>query len=87
VTAGPLGTAQLAVSGLDEAPAGRVYEAWVIAGGRAPQPAGLFAGGRKVVVQLTRPVPPGSTVAVTLERAGGAKAPTTPILVSTRVSA
>jgi hypothetical protein len=39
------------------------------------------------VVRLTRPAPDGSIVAVTLERAGGAQAPTTPVLVSTTVSA
>jgi anti-sigma-K factor RskA len=83
----PSGAAQLAVSGFDRAAVGKVYEVWVIEAGRAPRPAGLFAGGDKAVVRLTRRVPAGATVAVTLERAGGAKAPTTPVLVSTRLSA
>ena len=80
------GVAQLTVTGLPPAPAGKAYEIWVI-NGEAAHPAGLFGGGGKTVVQLTRPVLVGSTVAVTLERAGGARAPTTPILLSTRLSA
>lgn len=80
------GVAQLTVTGLPAAPAGKAYEIWVIDGGAA-RPAGLFAGGGKTVVRLTRPVLVGSTVAVTLERAGGARAPTTPILLSTQLSA
>jgi anti-sigma factor RsiW len=83
LTVAPSGSAQLAVSGLDPAPAGKVYEAWVIAAGK-PLPAGVFAGGGKtVVVPLTRPVPKGATVAITLERAPGATTPTPPILLQT----
>jgi anti-sigma factor RsiW len=80
------GVARLTVTGLPAAPAGKAYEIWVIDGG-SPHPAGLFAGGDKSVIRLTRPVRVGSTVAVTLERAGGARAPTTPILLSTRLTA
>jgi len=80
------GVARLTVTGLPAAPAGKAYEIWVIDGG-APHPAGLFAGGDKSVIRLTRQVRVGSTVAVTLERAGGARAPTTPILLSTRLTA
>jgi anti-sigma factor RsiW len=83
LTIAPSGSAQLAVSGLDPAPAGKVYEAWVIAAGK-PLPAGVFAGGGKtVVVRLTRPVPKGASVAITLERAPGATTPTLPILLQT----
>jgi anti-sigma-K factor RskA len=74
------GTAQLAVSGFDRAPAGKVYEAWVIAGGK-PVPAGVFRG--DTVVRLERPVPKGATVAVTLENAPRAQTPTLPILAQT----
>ena len=84
----PAGAAQLSVSGFDAAPAGKAYEIWVSEPGGAPRPAGLFSGGGKVVIRMARPVPEGGTVAVTLERAGGAKAPTTPILAqTTRLSA
>ena len=50
--------------------------------GKAPIPAGLFdvRGGRAVIV-LEPTVEPGAIVAVTLEAAGGAPAPTgTPLL-------
>ena len=80
------GVTTATITGLDAAPSGKAYELWVIEGS-TPKPAGLFADGGKQVVRLTRPAPEGSTVAVTLERAGGAPAPTTRVLVSTRVAA
>ncbi|HVM16157.1 MAG TPA: anti-sigma factor [Gaiellaceae bacterium] len=68
--------AALVVSGLGAPPAGHTYEIWVIQD-EQPVPAGLFAGGEDVqVVRLDEPVPPGATVAVTIERAGGVEAPT-----------
>jgi anti-sigma-K factor RskA len=79
------GAALASVSGFDPAPAGKAYEIWVLDGG-APQPAGLFSGGEKQVVRLTKPVSAGSKVAVTLERAGGATTPTPPILLQTTAS-
>jgi anti-sigma factor RsiW len=86
LTRTPSGATQAVVSGFERAPAGKAYELWVIDRG-GPRPAGLFAGGAKQVVTLTRPVKPGSTVAVTLERARGARAPTGPILEQTTASA
>jgi anti-sigma factor RsiW len=74
--------AQLAVSGFDPAPKGKVYEAWVIADGK-PVPAAVFPGGGHAVVVLERPVPKGATVAVTLEQAPRAQTPTLPILAQT----
>jgi anti-sigma-K factor RskA len=71
----PSGEGTLIVSGLSSAPAGKTYEAWVIQDGRA-HAAGLFpGGGNPTAVQLTRPVPGGAIVAVTLERAGGVAQP------------
>lgn len=62
------------------APADKDYEIWVIEGA-TPRPAGLFDGGRRIV-QLSRPVPRGASVAVTLEREGGVQRPTaTPLFV------
>jgi hypothetical protein len=69
------GDAVLIVSRLDRAPAGKTYEIWVISG-NLPRPAGLFQGGRDTVVPLTRLVPKGATVALTLERVGGSARPT-----------
>lgn len=79
------GEAALVVAGLERAPAGKTYEVWVIRG-RKPVPAGLFEGEReRDVVELTRPVPRGSTVAVTVERDGGVDAPTSRPLFTARV--
>jgi anti-sigma-K factor RskA len=74
------GRGVLVVCGLGEAPSSKTYEAWIIAG-KAPQPAGLFHGGSGCSpLVLTQRVPKGATVAATLERSGGATAPTSPIL-------
>jgi anti-sigma-K factor RskA len=81
------GVARATVSGFDAAPAGKTYELWVIEGTTPPRPAGLFEGGDEQVITLTRPAPDGSTVAVTLEQAGGVMTPTLPILKQTTVSA
>jgi anti-sigma-K factor RskA len=77
------GKAWLAVSKLPPADAGKTYELWVIEG-ETPRPAGLFRGAPSpTVVRVERPVPDGAVVAVTLERAGGVKRPTTtPVVVS-----
>jgi anti-sigma-K factor RskA len=80
------GVAELTVSGLPDAPNGKAYEIWVIEGKTAPKPAGLFTDTGESVA-LTRPAPAGSTVAVTLEQAGGSETPTAPIRVSTTVPA
>jgi anti-sigma-K factor RskA len=65
------GEAWLVVSGLEAAPSDKTYEAWVIEDEDAV-PAGLFHGGEsRTLVRLSREVPEGAVVAVTLERAGG----------------
>jgi hypothetical protein len=71
------------VTCLDEAPADKTYEAWVISS-EVPRPAGLFRGGCGSV-ELTRPVTPGDTVAVTIETAGGVDVPRGDILMSANV--
>jgi anti-sigma-K factor RskA len=74
------GQAGLLVCGLAGAPSAKTYEAWVISG-KSPVPAGLFRGGNGCSsLLLTQRVPKNATVAVTLERAGGATSPTLPIL-------
>lgn len=80
------GVAEMTVTGLPDAPAGKTYEVWVI-NGSTPSRAGLFHEGGTQTLSLSRPVPPGATVAVTLEKAGGVDAPTTPVIVSTTYSA
>ena len=80
------GSGALVVSDLAPAPAGKTYEAWVVQGGHAT-PAGTFTGGRRTIVfRLTRALPAGAIVAVTLERAGGVDQPTnTPFITSAPV--
>jgi len=78
----PSGEAVLVVNRLQKAPAGKTYEAWVIPRNGSAKPAGLFGGGDdRTIVRLQRSVPRGSTIAATIERAGGVDAPTaSPIL-------
>ena len=72
----PEGDAALIVNDLAAAPSGKTSEAWVIEAD-TPQPAGTFAGGGpQTAFALTRTVPDGATVAVTIEPAGGSESPT-----------
>lgn len=72
----PNGRAALIISGLDKAPPGKEYQAWIVTG-KTAKSAGLFKGGStRLVIPLAQRIPKGSIFAVTLERAGGAPAPT-----------
>ena len=75
------GQAALVLPDLGEAPAGKTYQAWVIKDGN-PISAGTFPGeyGTDVVL-LDGDVAEGEVVAVTLEKAGGAKTPSLPPVV------
>jgi anti-sigma-K factor RskA len=77
VFVGTGGKATLSTTGLAAAPRGKTYEAWVIPPGRQPRPAGLFRGGQDSSLALRGRVPQNGVVAVTLEPAGGSRAPTT----------
>ena len=77
----PAGEGTLLVDDLAAAPPGKTYEAWVIQNGNA-LPAGTFSAGGRVAFVLTRTVPDGAVVAVTVERAGGVQEPTTTPLFS-----
>jgi hypothetical protein len=79
---GRSGEAVLAAGHLPPLRHGTVYEVWVIAGGRT-QPAGLFRGS---VAALTRPVPSGATVAVSVEPSSGSPQPTGPLLLRARTA-
>jgi anti-sigma-K factor RskA len=79
----PDGSAAVALT-LPRAPEGKTYEAWVMREGSA-EPAGLFSS--STVFRIDRPVPRGSVVGVTLERAGGVNQPTSkPLTASEAVS-
>jgi anti-sigma-K factor RskA len=70
------------VTSVPAAPSGKTYEVWVIEGD-TPQRAGTFEGdAQHDVVRLDRTVPPGATVAVTVEADGGVDAPTSPPVMS-----
>ena len=83
VIVGKDGKAAIVVSGLAPAPAGRIYQLWVLRGSEA-QPAGLFAAKAQTsTVPLSRAVENGDRVGVTLEPAGGSPQPTsTPLVTS-----
>jgi anti-sigma-K factor RskA len=58
-------------------PPDKDYEIWVIQG-NTPEPAGVFDGQNdRDIVRLTRRVPRGASVALTVERKGGVDRPTT----------
>jgi len=81
----PDGRAALALSGLDPAPAGKTYEVWVIAGSIPPAASGLFPGHEGAeLVTIDRMVENGDVVAVTVEKAGGVKAPTQEPIVASK---
>jgi len=64
----------------------QAYQAWVIAGS-APLEAGLLerVTGAAYIARLERPLDSADTVAVTVEPAGGSRAPTGPIVVAGRL--
>jgi anti-sigma-K factor RskA len=74
---GPSGEAVLSVGQLPSPPAGKAYEIWVIVGDKT-MPAGLLRGS---LATLTRPVPRGAAVAVSVEPADGSQHPTGPLLL------
>lgn len=77
--------AVLLASGLEPAPAGKVYEVWVIAEA-APVPSGLFQVDEQGRAAHTLPwveqTARARTFAVTLEPAGGTPAPTGPMVLA-----
>jgi anti-sigma-K factor RskA len=77
------GEATMIVSHLHAAPSGKIYEAWVMRNGDA-LPAGTFrASAVTTVVHLSRQVPRGATVGVTIENGSGATRLThTPLFTS-----
>jgi anti-sigma-K factor RskA len=77
----PDGRAALAFARLEPPPKGKAYEAWVVEDGTS-RPAGVFRGRTFV---LTRTVPAGATIAITLEPEGGSSVPTTRPFAKARV--
>ena len=71
---------------LPDLPPDRAYQVWVISGG-TPLEAGLLSPGRDgvQVARLDRPAGNADTVALTIEPAGGSRAPTGPIVIAGQV--
>jgi hypothetical protein len=80
---GTAGRGVLVLNGLGVPQSGKAYQAWVIKPrAKVPASAAVFSG-LEPFVPLSVVVVPGSVVAITIERAGGAVAPTqTPQLVA-----
>lgn len=81
------GALVMEASNLKPIPAGKTYELWVIpANGSAPVPAGTFAPDAQGFASLVLPKLPTGVAAkafgITVENAGGATAPTMPIVLS-----
>jgi anti-sigma factor RsiW len=74
---GPSREAVLVVRHLPAPPAGRAYEAWIVDRGHIA-PAGLLHGS---MTTLTRPVPAGASVVVSVEPARGSSRPTGPVVL------
>jgi anti-sigma factor RsiW len=78
------GNAVLVLDDLSPAPEGSTYQLWIVPHGGAPESAGLAAGGEgRDVLLVEGTVDEGEIVAVTVERAGGAAAPTSEPIVGT----
>ena len=78
------GQAGLVLSGFEAAPAGKTYQVWVIEGDKPRAGRPLPRRQQRIRrAALTKPVPEGATVAVTVEPAGGVDQPTTtPVVVA-----
>jgi anti-sigma-K factor RskA len=82
---GARGYGVLVVDGLSQAPGGKSFQAWVIRPNADPPKSAAVFSAQDALVPLTTRVPVGAAVAITLERAGGARTPTqTPKLVAQR---
>jgi len=79
------GVLRMQITGLAPLPAGKQYQAWLIAPGGAPKPEPAFSGDASGAGSVDIPETPvkGAIVAITVEKAGGSQTPTTkPFLVA-----
>ena len=79
--------ALVSLHGLALPGSGRTYELWIVPAGAVAQPAGTFLpeeDGTKLLV-VSRQLPVGTQIAVTLEPLGGSPQPTSTPLVAGRI--
>lgn len=78
------GSAELVMTGLPAAPAGRIYEVWVERAGRPRPTDALFnaSSGGRATVAVPQDLHGASAVLVTAERLGGARVPTMKPLIT-----
>jgi anti-sigma factor RsiW len=72
-----LGRAAVIVKGVKLAPAGHVYELWLLAPSGTMKRAGLFADGSDLTAVVNGNAGPAKALGITIEKAGGSNAPTT----------
>ena len=76
---------RLEINGLAKLPPGREYQAWLILAGGAPKPEPTFSADQRGAgsVDIPEAVVKGAVVAITVEPAGGSRAPTSkPFLIA-----
>ncbi|GAB3853475.1 anti-sigma factor [Nocardioides maradonensis] len=72
-----LNSAVVVARGMTQAPAGHVYELWLLAPSGTMKPAGLFEDGADLTYVVTGNAGPAKALGITVEKAGGSSAPTT----------
>jgi anti-sigma-K factor RskA len=79
----PAGSVYVVMSGLPDAPEGKAYQAWYIADGQ-PVSAGLMPADENGLIVMSGPPPAAgtTTVAITVEPAGGSAQPTSDPIVA-----
>jgi anti-sigma-K factor RskA len=85
LTVSAAGQLRLELNGLASLPAGKEYQAWFITPGAPPKPEPTFSANERGdgSVEIPQSAITGAVVAVTVEPAGGSKAPTTkPFLIA-----
>ncbi|HJQ04831.1 MAG TPA: anti-sigma factor [Nocardioides sp.] len=72
-----LNSAVVVAKGIQQAPAGHVYELWLLAPSGTMKRAGLFENGTDLTQVVTGNAGPARALGITVEKAGGSDAPTT----------
>lgn len=76
------GEAVLVMNDLPSAPTGKTYQAWIVEGNTQTSAGTFDTTDKQAIVRIPEPVPDGAVIGVTLENAGGASAPTLPLVAA-----